>query len=68
MWISMVINDGLVREVMSTTGLSIERAVEEGLRLLIKVKGPTGIRRLRGKIDWQGDLDKMRGNRINKDS
>ncbi len=53
---------------MSTTGLSIERAVEEGLRLLIKVKGPTGIRRLRGKIDWQGDLDKMRGNRINEDS
>ena len=26
---------------------------EEGLRLLIKVKGQEGIRRLRGKVAWE---------------
>jgi len=51
----------------SAPGLSIERAVEEGLRLLINVKGQQGIRRLRGKIDWQGDLNEMRESRIKND-
>ena len=33
MRISLVIDDGLMRDAMKMTGLSIERAVEEGLRL-----------------------------------
>lgn len=63
----VVINDVLVKEVVSTTGLSIERAVEEGLRLLIKVNRQQGIRRLRGKVLWQGDLHEMREGRIKND-
>ena len=40
---------------MKATGLSTKRAVvEEGLRLLIKVKGQEGIRRLRGTVAWEG--------------
>lgn len=50
MRISLVINDGLMRDVMNITGLSIDRAVEKGLRLLIKVNVQRGIRRLRNKI------------------
>ncbi|MEX5216821.1 MAG: hypothetical protein NW701_03250 [Nitrospira sp.] len=60
----VVINDDLVKEVVSTTGLSIENAVEEGLRLLIKVNRQQGIRRLKGKIARQGNLHEMREGRI----
>ena len=68
MRISVVINDDLMRQVMKTTGLSIERAVEEGLRLLMKVNGQRGIRCLRGKIAWEGNLNTMRENRVKKRS
>jgi Arc/MetJ family transcription regulator len=37
---NIVIDDGLMRQAMKTTGLSTKKAVvEERLRLLIKVKG-----------------------------
>ena len=57
-----------MRQVMKTTGLSLERAVEEGLRLLIKVNEQRGIRCLRGKIAWEGNLNTMRENRVKKRS
>ena len=62
---NIVIDDNLMRQAMKATGRSTKRAVvEEGLRLLIKVKGQGGLRSLRGKVDWQGDLDEMRGGRV----
>ncbi|MDK2743184.1 MAG: type II toxin-antitoxin system VapB family antitoxin [Nitrospira sp. BO4] len=61
---NIVIDNSLMRQAMKATGLSTKKAVvEEGLRLLIKVKGQEGIRRLRGKITWEGDLDTMREGR-----
>ena len=52
---TIVIDNSLMRQAMRATGLSTKKAVvEEGLRLLIKVKGPEGIRRLRGKIAFEG--------------
>jgi Arc/MetJ family transcription regulator len=51
---NIVIDNSLVREVMKATGLATKRAVvEEGLRLLIKIRGQEGIRRLRGKVAWE---------------
>jgi Arc/MetJ family transcription regulator len=35
--------------------------VELGLRTLLRLRQQAEIRRLRGQIDWQGDLDAMRG-------
>lgn len=62
---NIVIDNGLMRQAMKATGLSTKKAVvEEGLRLLIKVKGQTGIRRLRGKVAWEGNLGAMREGRI----
>ncbi len=62
---NIVIDDSLMRQAMKVTGLSTKKAVvEEGLRLLIKVKGQEGPRRLRGKIAWEGDLNVMRESRI----
>jgi Arc/MetJ family transcription regulator len=62
---NIVIDNSLMRQAMKATGLSTKKAVvEEGLRLLIKVKGQEGICRLRGKVEWEGDLSAMREGRI----
>ena len=62
---NIVIDNSLMRQAMKATGLSTKKAVvEEGLRLLIKVKGQEGIRCLRGKVEWEGDLSAMREGRI----
>ena len=62
---NIVIDNSLMQQAMKATGLLTKKAVvEEGLRLLIKVKGQEGIRRLRGKIEWEGDLGAMREGRI----
>jgi Arc/MetJ family transcription regulator len=54
-----------MRQAMKATSLSTKKAVvEESLRMLIKVKGQEGIRRLRGKVAWEGDLVAMREGRI----
>ena len=62
---NIVIDNSLMQRAMKATGFSTKKAVvEEGLRLLIKVKGQKGIRRLRGKIEWEGDLGAMREGRV----
>ena len=62
---NIVIDNSLMRKAMKATGLSTKKAVvEEGLRLLVKVKGQEGIRRLRGKVSWEGDLSVMREDRL----
>ena len=62
---NIVIDNGLMQRAIKAIGLSTKKAVvEEGLRLLIKVKEQEGIRRLRGKIEWEGNLSTMRESRI----
>jgi hypothetical protein len=34
--------------------------VEDGLRLLIRLKSQEQVRNLRGRVRWTGDLDSMR--------
>ncbi|MBL4744558.1 MAG: type II toxin-antitoxin system VapB family antitoxin [Cycloclasticus sp.] len=44
------------------TGLTTKKdVVEQGLMLLVKRNKQQGIRNLRGKVKWDGDLDEMRG-------
>jgi Arc/MetJ family transcription regulator len=55
------IDDRLIRQAMRSSGSRTKRAaVEAGLRLLIQTRAQTSIRRLRGKIRWEGDLHKSR--------
>ena len=62
---NIVIDDQLMSEAMRKAGLKTKRAaVEAGLRLLIQVKSQARIRRLRGKVRWQGDLNEMRADRV----
>lgn len=58
---NIVIDDKLMRDTLRATGLKTKReAVEEGLRSLLRLKRQAGIRKVRGKLNWQGDLDAMR--------
>ena len=58
---NIVIDDKLMQEVLKKTGIKTKReAVEEGLKLLLKIKSQEKILALRGKIHWEGDLDEMR--------
>lgn len=53
-----------MRLAMRSSGAPTKRAaVEEGLRLLVETKGQAGIRRLRGRVKWRGNLDEMRRGR-----
>ena len=61
---NIVIDDKLMRDTLRATGLTTKReAVELGLRTLLRLRQQEAIRRFRGKLDWQGDLDAMRTDR-----
>jgi Arc/MetJ family transcription regulator len=61
------IDDRLMRQAMRTSGARTKRAVvQEALRLLVQTKGQGGIRRLRGKVAWDGDLNASRLTRVAK--
>ena len=58
---NIVIDDELMRKAISMSKNKTKKAVvEEALRLLIRIREQIKIRNLRGKIEWKGDLDKMR--------
>ena len=58
------IDDKLLSEAMSAAGHSTKRAtVEEGLRLLVRLRDQTrALADLKG-LGWQGDLNEMRQGR-----
>jgi Arc/MetJ family transcription regulator len=61
---NIVIDDNLMRETIRATGLKTKReAVEEALKTLLRLSKQAEIRRFRGKLDWQGDLNAMRSDR-----
>jgi Arc/MetJ family transcription regulator len=56
---NIVIDDKLMRDTLRATGLKTKReAVEEGLRTLLRLNRQCEIRKFRGKLNWQGDLDR----------
>lgn len=58
------IDDQLMAEALRRSGAPTKRAaVEAGLRLLIQTRRQGGIRKLRGKVKWEGDLDAWRTDR-----
>jgi len=61
------IDDDLMRQAMRSTGAPTKRAaVEAALRLLVETRAQRHIRRLKGKVRWQGDLDRSRRGRVGK--
>jgi len=54
---NIVIDPKLIAEAMKLSGASTKRqVVEDGLRLLVRLKRQERIRRARGKLTWTGDL------------
>jgi Arc/MetJ family transcription regulator len=59
---NIVIDDELMTNALKASGLKTKKdVVEQGLKLIIKLNQQQAIRRLRGKVAWEGDLDEMRG-------
>lgn len=58
---NIVIDDQLMDEALRASGLKTKRsAVEEGLRLLIRLNRQADVRKWFGKLRWEGDLRRMR--------
>jgi Arc/MetJ family transcription regulator len=58
------IDDQLMRQAMRCSGARTKKAaVEAGLRLLAETYAQGSIRKLRGKVNWEGDLEQSRLNR-----
>jgi Arc/MetJ family transcription regulator len=58
---NILLDDKLVERAQKLTGIKTKRAVvQEALRTLILLREQTGIRNLRGKLKWEGDLHEQR--------
>jgi Arc/MetJ family transcription regulator len=52
------IDDELLQEALTVSGLKTKRAVvEAGLRMLLRLKRQEDILSLVGKVHWEGNLD-----------
>ena len=61
---NIVIDDRLMRDTLRATRLKTKReAVELGLRTLLRLRRQAEIRRLRGRLHWDGSLEAMRTDR-----
>ena len=59
------IDDRLMRQAMRHSGARTKKAaVEAGLRLLIDTYAQGAIRRLKGKVRWEGNLNESRHGRF----
>ena len=58
---NIVIDDNLMNDALQVTGLKTKKeAVELGLKALIRLKKQEEIKKFKGKLKWEGDLDSMR--------
>lgn len=61
---NIVIDDKLMADTLRATGLRTKREVVElGLKTLLQLRQQAELKKLRGKVDWQGDLETMRRDR-----
>ena len=59
------IDDQLIQQAMRSSGARTKKAaVEAGLRLLVKTQAQAAVRKYRGKVKWEGDLDHSRRGRV----
>lgn len=58
---NVVIDNELMARALRSCGCRTKcSAIESGLRLLIQVNSQKKLRRLKGKVAWEGDLTEMR--------
>ena len=58
---NIVIDEKLIADAIKASGARTKReAVELGLKALIQLKKQETLKGFRGKLKWQGDLERMR--------
>ena len=58
---NVVIDDNLMESALRASGLRTKKdAIEEGLRLLVRINNQAKLRDFRGKLKWNGNLEEMR--------
>jgi Arc/MetJ family transcription regulator len=58
---NIVIDDALMKDAKMVSGFHTKKeTIESALKLLIKVKSQSYIKKFRGKLKWEGDLESMR--------
>ena len=58
---NVVIDDDLMESALKVSGKKTKKeAIEEGLRLLVRMKDQERIKGFRGELKWTGNLDEMR--------
>lgn len=58
---NIVIDDKLMNDALLISGYKTKKeTVEEGLKLLIAMKKQARMRKYRGMMNWEGDLEAMR--------
>ena len=58
---NIVVDDNLMEEALKLSDIKTKKGVvEEALKLLVQVKRQEAIRKLRGKLNWEGNLSEMR--------
>lgn len=56
----VVIDERLIADALLVTGLENQQEVIElGLKMLINLKKQEKIKEFKGRLKWEGDLDKM---------
>lgn len=65
---NIVIDDALMKRAMRAAGAKTKReTVARSLELMVGLKRQEEMRRLRGKLRWEGDLKAMRRDRLTKE-
>ncbi len=58
---NVVIDDKLMNKAKKVSGLKTKKeTIEEALKLLVAQGEQSEIRKLRGKLKWEGNLEEMR--------
>ena len=58
---NVVLDDELIARAVESGGYRTKKsAIEAGLRLLVQLNAQQGLRRLKGKVQWEGNLEEMR--------
>lgn len=61
---NIVIDDHLMNRVKTVTGIKTKKeTIETALKLLLRIKNQAKIKNFKGKMMWEGDLEKMRTDR-----
>jgi Arc/MetJ family transcription regulator len=58
---NVLIDDILMNKAKKVSGLKTKKeTIEEALRLLVAQREQSEIRKIRGKLNWEGNLEEMR--------